>query len=49
MNYWPTLLKNFIIAFLPMLAQVVICSMVGYGLARFDIPGKALWIGIPAF
>jgi len=44
MDYWNTLFKNFIIAFFPMLAQVLICSMVGYGLARFEIPGKVFWM-----
>lgn len=46
MAYWDTLLKNFIIAFFPMLAQVLVCSMVGYGLARFEIPGRGLWMAV---
>jgi multiple sugar transport system permease protein len=44
MDYWNTLLKNLTIAFFPMIAQAVICSMVGYGFARFDFPLKKVWM-----
>lgn len=44
MDYWNSLYKNLLIAVFPTLAQVVICSMAGYGLARFNFPLKNLWI-----
>ena len=46
LDYWNSLWKNIQIAVLPTIAQVFICSMVGYGFARYKFPGKALWMGI---
>lgn len=43
MDYWNSLYKNFLIAFFPTLAQVVVCSMAGYGLARFNFPMRRVW------
>ncbi|MDD2648272.1 MAG: carbohydrate ABC transporter permease [Eubacteriales bacterium] len=42
MDYWNSLLKNLAIAFFPTLAQVVVCSLVGYGFARYNFPLKSL-------
>ena len=44
MDYWNSLYKNLLIAVFPTLAQVMICSMAGYGLARFNFPMRNLWI-----
>lgn len=44
LDYWNTLAKNLVIAIFPTLAQVVICSMAGYGLARFKFPLKNMWM-----
>lgn len=44
MDYWNSLYKNLLIAVFPTLAQAVVCSMAGYGLARFNFPLKNLWI-----
>ena len=44
MDYWNSLYKNLLIALFPTLAQAVICSMAGYGLARFNFPMRSLWI-----
>lgn len=40
MNYWKSLRDSFIISGLPTLCQVVSCSIVGYGLARYNFRGK---------
>ena len=46
MDYVPSLLKNLYLAVVPTLAQVFICSMVGYGFARYNFPLKKLWLGV---
>lgn len=46
LDYWNSLWKNVQIAVLPTIAQVFICSMVGYGFARYKFPGRTLWMGI---
>ena len=46
MDYWMSLLKNLYLAAVPTLAQVFICSMAGYGFARYNFPLKKVWIGI---
>ena len=46
MDYWNSLLKNLYLAVVPTVAQVLICSMVGYGFARYNFPLKKLWMGI---
>ena len=46
MDYWNSLLKNLYLAIVPTAAQVFICSMVGYGFARYNFPLKKLWMGI---
>lgn len=46
MDYWNSLLKNLYLAVVPTLAQVFICSMVGYGFARYNFPLKRLWMVI---
>ena len=44
MDYWNSLLKNIYLAAVPTLCQVFICSLVGYGFARYKFPGKGLWL-----
>ena len=46
LDFWNSLWKNIQIAVLPTIAQVFICSMVGYGFARYKFPGRTLWMGI---
>lgn len=46
MDYWNSLWKNVQLAVIPTIAQVFICSMVGYGFARYNFPGKMFWMGI---
>lgn len=41
-NYWECIKDSVIIAGIPTLCQIVICSIVGYGLARYNFKGKNL-------
>lgn len=45
MNYLPTMAKDLIYTLTLTLLQLLICSMVGYGFARFDFPLKKLLFG----
>ena len=45
MNYWPTISKNIVYVLGLTVIQVFMCSMVGYGFARFDFPFKKLLFG----
>jgi multiple sugar transport system permease protein len=42
LNYWGTLGQNFLVALLPTIAQIAICSVIGYGLAVYDLRFKKL-------
>ena len=46
LDYWGSLWKNVQIAVLPTILQVFICSMVGYGFARYKFPGRTFWMGV---
>ena len=46
LDYWNSLWKNIYLAFVPTICQVLVCSMVGYGFARYDFPLKKLFLGI---
>jgi multiple sugar transport system permease protein len=45
LDYVPTMTRDLIYTLSLMLLQIVICSMVGYGFARFDFPLKKLLFG----
>ena len=45
LDYWKTALKSLIYTLTITLLQLGICSMVGYGFARFDFPLKKLLFG----
>ncbi len=45
MEYWPTMLNSMIYTVTLMCLQIFICSMVGYGFARYDFPLKKLLFG----
>jgi multiple sugar transport system permease protein len=49
MDFVGSLFKSIILAGVPTLLNVVSCSIVGYGLARFEFPFKKLIIGIIIF
>lgn len=40
LNYPSTLLSSILVSVLPSIIQTIICSIVGYGLARYQFPGK---------
>ena len=42
MDYWKTFKDSVLIAGIPTLINVVICSIVGYGFARYDFKGKKI-------
>ena len=42
MDYFPTMARNLVYVALLTLIQLVVCSMVGYGFARFNFPFKRL-------
>jgi multiple sugar transport system permease protein len=42
LDYFPTMGRDLLYVFTLTIIQVVICSMVGYGFARFNFPGKKL-------
>lgn len=43
LNYLPTMLNSLLYSLLLMMLQIFICSMVGYGFARFNFPLKGLF------
>lgn len=45
MDYLPTLGRSMLYTVTLMLLQILVCSMVGYGFARFDFPLKKLLFG----
>ncbi len=49
MDFWKSLGQSIIIAGVPTLCNLVSCAVVGYGLARFEFPGKKVAIGIIIF
>ncbi len=45
MNYKLALKNSFITSFTIALLQVIVCTLVGYGFARYDFPFKKFWFG----
>lgn len=43
MNYGSTLASTLVISFTVALVQIAVCTLVGYGFARFEFPLKKLW------
>lgn len=48
-NFWRGLLNSSIISFGSAVLQVLSCSLVGYGFARYRFPGQALWMALVVF
>lgn len=46
MEFWKSFGQSLIIAGVPTICNLLTCSIVGYGLARFDFPGKKIILGI---
>lgn len=49
MDFWKSLGQSIIIAGLPTLCNVASCSLIGYGLARFEFPGKKIILAVIIF
>lgn len=49
MDFWKSLGQSIIIAGVPTLCNLISCSLIGYGLARFEFPGKKVVLGIIIF
>jgi len=46
LDYLATLASSALVSVVPSLIQTLVCSVVGYGLARYQFPGKTLMIGL---
>ena len=49
MDFWRSLGMSIIIAGVPTICNLVSCAVIGYGLARFEFPGRNVVIGIILF
>lgn len=49
MDFWKSFFQSVLIAGIPTLCNLVSCSIIGYGLARFEFPGKKLILAIIVF
>ena len=45
MKYWQSLLNTALISLLVSVLQIISCTLVGYGFARYKFPLKGLWFG----
>lgn len=46
MNFGRSLWQSIVVAGVPTICNLISCSVIGYGLARFDFPGKKIVFGI---
>lgn len=49
MDFWKSLGNSIIIAGVPTICNLISCSLIGYGLARFEFPCKKVVLGIIIF
>lgn len=49
MDFWKSFGQSIIIAGVPTLCNLISCALIGYGLARFEFPGKKVVLGIIVF
>lgn len=49
MDFWKSLGMSILIAGVPTICNLVSCALIGYGLARFEFPGRKVVIGIIIF
>ena len=42
MDFWKSLFQSILVAGVPTICNLVSCALVGYGLARFEFPGKKI-------
>ncbi|TDQ41032.1 carbohydrate ABC transporter permease [Aureibacillus halotolerans] len=48
-DYWKGLLNSIWISFGSAILQILSCSFIGYGFARYKFPGKSLWMALLVF
>ncbi|GIN69891.1 transporter [Bacillus sp. J14TS2] len=48
-NYWNGLLNSTLISLGSAILQIISCSFIGYGFARYKFPLKGLWMGLLIF
>ncbi|MDR2654822.1 MAG: carbohydrate ABC transporter permease [Oscillospiraceae bacterium] len=46
MDFWKSFFQSIIIAGVPTVCNLVSCALIGYGLARFEFPGKKIVFGV---
>lgn len=46
LNYWKTLGQTIVVAGVPSLIQMMVCSIIGYGFAIYDFRGKRFLLGL---
>ena len=46
LNFWRSRVETLIITIFSTIAMLISCSMAGYGLARYNFPGKSLSLGL---
>lgn len=46
LDYWKSLTSSLYVSIIPALVQMCSCSLVGYGMARFEFPGKKIVFGL---
>lgn len=49
MSFWPAFLNTFFLSFLVATLQVASCTLIAYGFARFEFPGKNVIFGLVIF
>ncbi len=49
MDFWMSLLKSVILAGVPTICNLISCALAGYGLARFEFPGKKIVMALIIF
>ncbi|WP_314586719.1 carbohydrate ABC transporter permease [Paenibacillus terrigena] len=49
LDFWRSFMNSTIISLGSAVVQVVSCSVVGYGFARFRFPGRGLWLALVLF
>lgn len=49
MDFWKSLGMSIVIAGVPTICNLVSCAIIGYGLARFEFPGRKVVMGIIIF
>ena len=49
MDFWKSFLQSIIVAGVPTICNIISCSLIGYGLARFEFPLKKVVFGVIIF